>query len=72
LLNYFFLIIFFREIVQYSAAADSTIPSNKRKIEDISVKQEYEVKSEDIKEEPGGDHSFFILILFLFKTNTNC
>ncbi|XP_025412633.1 nucleolar protein 58 [Sipha flava] len=42
-----------REIVQYSAAADSTIPSNKRKIEDISVKQEYEVKSEDIKEEPG-------------------
>ncbi|XP_022167741.1 nucleolar protein 58 [Myzus persicae] len=42
-----------REIVQYSAAADSTIPSNKRKIEDEDIKQEYsEIK--DIKQEPEG------------------
>lgn len=42
-----------REIVQYSAAADSTIPSNKRKIEDADIKQEYsEIK--DIKQEPEG------------------
>lgn len=42
-----------REIVQYSAAADSTIPSNKRKIEDVDIKQEYsEIK--DIKQEPEG------------------
>jgi len=48
-----------REIVQYSAAADSTIPSNKRKIEDSDIKQEYvekatlkEVKQEQEVEQP--------------------
>lgn len=45
-----------REIVQYSAAADSTIPSNKRKIEDVDVKTEYsEIATlKDIKQEPEG------------------
>uniref|UniRef100_A0A2H8TJQ7 Nucleolar protein 58 n=1 Tax=Melanaphis sacchari TaxID=742174 RepID=A0A2H8TJQ7_9HEMI len=45
-----------REIVQYSAAADSTIPSNKRKIEDTDIKEEYlEVAiKKDIKQEPEG------------------
>lgn len=43
-----------REIVQYSAAADSTIPSNKRKIEETSLKQEYSEKTilKEIKQEP--------------------
>lgn len=42
-----------REIVQYSAAADSTIPSNKRKLEDLDVKQEYDEKAtlKEIKQE---------------------
>jgi len=43
-----------REIVQYSAAADSTIPSNKRKIEDTDIKEEYSEVSKDIKQEPEG------------------
>lgn len=44
---------FDREIVQYSAAADSTIPSNKRKLEDLNVKQEYDDKAalKEIKQE---------------------
>jgi len=41
-----------REIVQYSAAADSTIPSNKRKIEDADIKEEYSEVAKDIKQEP--------------------
>lgn len=43
-----------REIVQYSAAADSTIPSNKRKIEDTDIKEEYSEAAikKDIKQEP--------------------
>lgn len=69
----FFKHFFFREIVQYSAAADSTIPSNKRKVEDIDVKQEYKVKSEEIKEEPEGDKFFFKFICFFKKKkNTYC
>lgn len=50
----------FREIVQYSAAADSTIPSNKRKIEDVNIKTEYsEIATiKDIKQEPEG--KFFL------------
>ncbi|XP_060843193.1 nucleolar protein 58 [Rhopalosiphum padi] len=43
-----------REIVQYSAAADSTIPSNKRKIEDADIKEEYSEVAKDIKQEPEG------------------
>ncbi|XP_025196168.1 nucleolar protein 58 [Melanaphis sacchari] len=45
-----------REIVQYSAAADSTIPSNKRKIEDTDIKEEYSEVAikKDIKQEPEG------------------
>ncbi|KAL4143064.1 hypothetical protein QTP88_005436 [Uroleucon formosanum] len=43
-----------REIVQYSAAADSTIPSNKRKIEDTGIKEEYSETAtlKEIKPEP--------------------
>jgi len=43
----------FREIVQYSDAADSTISSNKRKIEDVDIKKEYSeiATSKDIKQE---------------------
>ncbi|KAL5239523.1 hypothetical protein ACI65C_006933 [Semiaphis heraclei] len=45
-----------REIVQYSAAADSTIPSNKRKIEDTDIKEEYSELAavKNIKQEAEG------------------
>jgi len=51
---YLYLYFIFREIVQYSAAADSTIPSIKRKIEDTDIKEEYsEIAAvKDIKQEP--------------------
>lgn len=45
---------FYREIVQYSAAADSTIPNNKRKLEDTGIKQEY--VEEEIKQESEGKY----------------
>lgn len=56
-----------REIVQYSAAADSTIPSNKRKIEDADIKEEYSDAAikKDIKQEPEGK-VFYNLIFFSF------
>lgn len=49
---YYDKLYIFREIVQYSAAADSTIPSNKRKVEEIEVKQEY--KEKEVKQESEG------------------
>lgn len=56
----------FREIVQYSAAADSTIPSNKRKIEDTGIKEEYSETAtlKEIKPEPEGNFFFFYISFF--------
>lgn len=51
-LFYYDLLYFVREIVQYSAAADSTIPSNKRKVEEMNIKQEYTEK--EVKQESEG------------------
>lgn len=58
----------FREIVQYSAAADSTIPSNKRKIEDTGIKEEYSETAtlKEIKSEPEGNF-YFVKFLFISK-----
>jgi len=60
----------YREIVQYSAAADSTIPSNKRKIEDADIKEEYSEAAikKDIKQEPEGK-VLLNLIFFSFFNN---
>lgn len=56
-----------REIVQYSAAADSTIPSNKRKIEETDIKQEYVEKAtlKEIKQESDGNYLFLNSCFFL-------
>lgn len=61
---YLYYYYIFREIVQYSAAADSTIPSNKRKIEDADIKEEYSEVAKDIKQEPEGK---FFISLFSFN-----